>query len=233
MQTIPAHSDKKTEVKRIFDSIAGSYDFLNHLLSAGVDFYWRRKALKLTAMTKDAILLDVACGTGDFAIEARKQGVKHIYGADFSGNMLRHFNKKSDWIIGKNVQLAAEHLPFTDNYFTNITVAFGVRNFYDIPMAFKEFARVIKPEGKVTILEFRMPTNPLIKVLYNAYFKYILPLIGRMVSKDKSAYTYLPESVEEFDKNVDLVKLLKEAGFKTATRHNLTFGLVQVVIGVN
>lgn len=233
MQTIPAHSDKKTEVKRIFDSIAGSYDFLNHLLSAGVDFYWRRKALKLTAMTKDAILLDVACGTGDFAIEARKQGVKHIYGADFSGNMLRHFNKKSDWIIGKNVQLAAEHLPFTDNYFTNITVAFGVRNFYDIPMAFKEFARVIKPEGKVTILEFRMPTNPLIKILYNAYFKYILPLIGRMVSKDKSAYTYLPESVEDFDKNVDLVKLLKEAGFKTATRHNLTFGLVQVVIGVN
>ncbi|QOJ28377.1 MAG: bifunctional demethylmenaquinone methyltransferase/2-methoxy-6-polyprenyl-1,4-benzoquinol methylase UbiE [Ignavibacteriales bacterium] len=232
MQTIPAHSDKKTEVKRIFDSIAGSYDFLNHLLSAGVDFYWRRKALKLTAMGKDAILLDVACGTGDFAIEARKQGVKHIYGADFSGNMLRHFNKKSDWIIGKNVQLAAEHLPFTDAYFTNITVAFGVRNFYDIPMAFKEFARVIKQEGKVTILEFRMPTNPLIRILYNAYFKYILPLIGRMVSKDKSAYTYLPESVEDFDKNVDLVKLLKEAGFKTAVRHNLTFGLVQVVIGV-
>lgn len=232
MQTIPVHSDKKTEVKRIFDSIAGSYDFLNHLLSAGVDFYWRRKALKLTAMGKEAILLDVACGTGDFAIEARKQGVKHIYGADFSGNMLRHFNKKSDWIIGKNVQLAAEHLPFTDAYFTNITVAFGVRNFYDIPMAFKEFARVIKPEGKVTILEFRMPTNPLIRILYNAYFKYILPLIGRMISKDKSAYTYLPESVEEFDKNVDLVKLLKESGFKTATRHNLTFGLVQVVIGV-
>ncbi|MCK6613991.1 MAG: bifunctional demethylmenaquinone methyltransferase/2-methoxy-6-polyprenyl-1,4-benzoquinol methylase UbiE [Ignavibacteriaceae bacterium] len=233
MQTIPAHSDKKTEVKRIFDSIAGSYDFLNHLLSAGVDFYWRRKALKLTAMGKDAILLDVACGTGDFAIEARKQGVKHIYGADFSGNMLRHFNKKSDWIIGKNVQLAAEHLPFTDAYFTNITVAFGVRNFYDIPMAFKEFARVIKQEGKVTILEFRMPTNPLIRILYNAYFKYILPLIGRMVSKDKSAYTYLPESVEDFDKNVDLVKLLKEAGFKTAVRNNLTFGLVQVVIGIN
>lgn len=232
MQTIPAHSDKKTEVKRIFDSIAGSYDFLNHLLSAGVDFYWRRKALKLTAMGKDAILLDVACGTGDFAIEARKQGVKHIYGADFSGNMLRHFNKKSDWIIGKNVQLAAEHLPFTDAYFTNITVAFGVRNFYDIPMAFKEFSRVIKQEGKVTILEFRMPTNPLIRILYNAYFKYILPLIGRMVSKDKSAYTYLPESVEDFDKNVDLVKLLKEAGFKTAVRNNLTFGLVQVVIGV-
>lgn len=223
--------DKKTEVKRIFDSIAGSYDFLNHLLSAGVDFYWRKKALKISGVSSDTILLDVACGTGDFAIEAKKQGVKKIFGADYSGNMLRYFNKKSDWIIGNNVQLAAEHMPFADGMFNHITVAFGVRNFYNISQAFAEFNRILVSPGKVTILEFRMPTNPVIKFLYNSYFKYILPLIGRLISKDKSAYTYLPDSVEEFDKTVDLVKLLKEAGFTSADRHSLTFGLVQVVVG--
>lgn len=223
--------DKKTEVKRIFDSIAGSYDFLNHLLSAGVDFYWRKKALKISGVSPDTILLDVACGTGDFAIEARKQGVKKIFGADYSGNMLRYFNKKSDWIIGNNVQLAAEHMPFADGMFNHITVAFGVRNFYNISQAFAEFNRILVSPGKVTILEFRMPTNPVIKFLYNSYFKYILPLIGRLISKDKSAYTYLPDSVEEFDKTVDLVKLLKESGFTSADRHSLTFGLVQVVVG--
>ena len=117
--------NKQKQVKRIFDSISGKYDLLNHLLSAGVDIYWRNKAIKLSGMNKDSILLDVACGTGDFAITAHKNGVQKIIGTDLSGNMLSLFSKKADWIGGKTVQAVAENLPFQDNSFTNITVAFG------------------------------------------------------------------------------------------------------------
>ncbi|HUX61304.1 MAG TPA: class I SAM-dependent methyltransferase, partial [Ignavibacteriaceae bacterium] len=120
-------SDKKNKVKKIFDSIAFRYDFLNHLLSFGTDHYWRRKALKLTGLSAESILLDVACGTGDVAIEARRQGVKKILGADFSMNMLRLFTKKSNWISGSNFQMVAENMPVKDESVTNITVAFGVR----------------------------------------------------------------------------------------------------------
>lgn len=222
--------DKKQNVKRMFDSIAQRYDLLNHLLSAGVDIYWRKKALRLTKFQPNSILLDVACGTGDFAIEAHKQGVREIIGADFSYNMLALFNKKRSWAVGKTIQITAENIPMKAEKVTNITVAFGVRNFYDIPMAFKEFHRVLKPGGKSTILEFRMPTNPIIKAFYSFYFSSILPLIGKAISKDDDAYKYLPDSVEDFDKNVDLVKLFKEAGFSLVEKHSLTFGLVQVVI---
>lgn len=214
----------------MFDSIAHKYDFLNHFLSAGIDIYWRRKALRLTRLSSETFLLDVACGTGDFAIEARKFGVNKIIGADFSFNMLKLFNKKSRWINGMNVQVAAEFLPIKDNQVTNITVAFGVRNFYDIQLAFHSFNRVLSENGKVTILEFSMPKNVLVKLLYRLYFHSILPLIGKIISKDQSAYTYLPESVEDFDKNVDLEKLLSTAGFRKVEKHFLTFGLVQVVI---
>ncbi|MBX2975377.1 MAG: ubiquinone/menaquinone biosynthesis methyltransferase [Ignavibacteriaceae bacterium] len=214
----------------MFDSIAHKYDFLNHFLSAGIDIYWRRKALRLTKLSSDAFLLDVACGTGDFAIEARKFGVNKIIGADFSFNMLKLFNKKSRWINGMNIQVAAEFLPIKNNQVTNITVAFGVRNFYDIQLAFHSFNRVLSKNGKVTILEFSMPKNIFVKLLYRLYFHSILPLIGKIISKDKSAYTYLPESVEDFDKNVDLEKLLSTAGFRKVEKHFLTFGLVQVVI---
>ncbi|MFA4924109.1 MAG: ubiquinone/menaquinone biosynthesis methyltransferase [Ignavibacteriaceae bacterium] len=222
--------DKKTQVKQMFDAIAYRYDFLNHFLSAGVDVYWRKKALGLTKLNKDAVLLDVACGTGDFAIEAKKFGVQNIFGADFSFNMLHLFNKKSDWIIGNNFQMVAEKLPLKAETLTNITVAFGVRNFYNIPEAFSSFHFALKEKGKVTVLEFSMPTNSLIKIFYRMYFKFILPIIGRIISKDKQAYTYLPDSVEEFDRSIDLIKLFYDAGFKIVEKHNLTFGLVQVVI---
>lgn len=222
--------DKKTQVKQMFDAIAYRYDFLNHFLSAGVDVYWRKKALRLTKLNKDAILLDVACGTGDFAIEAKKFGVQKIFGADFSFNMLRLFNKKSEWIKGKIFQMVAEKLPLKKSTVTNITVAFGVRNFYNIPEAFSSFHFALKEKGKVTVLEFSMPTNLLIKMLYRLYFKFILPVIGRIISKDKLAYTYLPDSVEEFNKSIDLVKLFYAAGFQIVEKYNLTFGLVQVVM---
>jgi len=223
-------TDKRARVKRIFDGIAFRYDFLNHLLSFGVDHYWRRKALELSKVTSDSTLLDVACGTGDFAIEAKKQGVQKIFGADFSHNMLRLFKEKSGWINGNSVQMTAEQMPFKDNSFTNIIVAFGVRNFYDIGAGFSSFFRVLSENGKATILEFQMPENKIFKSVYKFYFKKILPLIGRMISKDKEAYKYLPESVEEFDEKINLEELLKAAGFKKIESYSLTIGIVTVFI---
>ena len=224
--------EKKRKVRRIFDGIAQRYDFPNHLLSLGLDFYWRKKAFTLTNMDEEAIWLDIACGTGDFAIAANKIGVKKIFGADFSINMLTLFKKKSNWIDGKVVQMVAEDIPLQDDAVTNITVAFGVRNFYDIPLGINSFYRVLKKGGKATILEFRMPSNKLYKALYKFYFKKILPFIGGIISGDKEAYSYLPKSVEEFDEKIVLTELLEKAGFKEIKIHPLTLGIVQVVIAV-
>lgn len=223
-------SDKKTQVKKMFDNIAGRYDFLNHFLSFGLDFYWRKKALNLTGLNSDSILLDVACGTGDVAIQAKKMGVQQIYGADFSYNMLSLFDKKSEWIDGKLVQMVAEKIPFKNESVTNITVAFGVRNFYDIQEGFNSFYRILKPNGKATVIEFRMPSNKIIKSIYRYYFKNILPVLGGIISGDKEAYTYLPDSVEEFDQKVNLTSLLTNSGFREIKKYNFTFETVQVII---
>lgn len=223
-------SEKKKQVKLMFDNIAGRYDFLNHFLSFGLDFYWRKKALKLTGLNSQSILLDVACGTGDVAIQAKKMGVQKIYGADFSYNMLSLFDKKSEWIDGNLVQMVAEKIPFKDESVTNITVAFGVRNFYDIQEGFNSFYRILKPSGKATVIEFRMPSNKIIKSIYRFYFKNILPVLGGIISGDKAAYTYLPDSVEEFDEKVNLENLLTNSGFKKINKYNFTFETVQVLI---
>ncbi len=223
-------ADKKKQVKLIFENIAYKYDFLNHLLSFGLDFYWRKKALKLSDLNKDSILLDVACGTGDFAIQAKKMGVKKIFGADFSFNMLKLFNSKSKWIKGNNIQLVAEKLPLKSESFTNITVAFGVRNFYNIEEGFHSFLNVLKNNGKVTIIEFRLPKNFILRMLYEFYFNHILPFIGGIISGNREAYKYLPDSVGDFDKKVDLEKLLKKTGFSKVEKHILTFGTIQILI---
>lgn len=225
-------SEKKRQVKLMFDNIAGKYDFLNHFLSFGLDFYWRKKALKLTGLDSHSILLDVACGTGDVAIQAKKMGVQKIYGADFSHNMLKLFDKKSNWVDGKLVQMVAEKIPFKNDSVTNITVAFGVRNFYDIQEGFNSFYRILKPNGKATVIEFRMPSNEIIKSIYKFYFKNILPVLGGIISGDKAAYTYLPDSVQEFDAKVNLEKLLTNSGFNEIKKYNFTFQTVQVVIAI-
>ena len=222
---------KKTQVKNIFDSIAKKYDFLNHFLSFGSDIYWRKKALKLTNLNPDSILLDIACGTGDFAIEAKKSQVQKIFGADFSHNMLELFAGKTNWIKGRTIQMVAEFIPIKKESVSNITVAFGVRNFYDIQKAFDNFFYCLMDNGKATILEFRMPANGFFRVLYKFYFKKILPVVGGIVSGNKEAYKYLPKSVEEFDEKIDLVKIFEKSRFKKIERFNLTFGIVQVVIG--
>ena len=222
--------EKKNKVKKIFDSIAVRYDLLNHLLSFGIDHYWRRRALQLTELNQESILLDVACGTGDVAIEAEKLGVKNIFGADYSHNMLTLFNKKSDWIKGRNIQMVAEYIPVKDDTITNITVAFGVRNFYDILEGFKSFNRILINGGKVTVLEFRMPSNIFFKQVYKFYFKKIVPIVGGIVSGDIEAYKYLPDSVEEFDEKINIPELLEKAGFVKAESFYLTMGTVQIVI---
>ena len=224
--------EKKKKVRQIFEGIAHRYDFLNHLLSLGFDFYWRKKALTLTKMSDETILLDIACGTGDFAIAAKKNGAKKIFGADLSMNMLTLFKKKSSWIDGKVVQMVAENIPLQDDSVTNITVAFGVRNFYDISCSFNSFYSVLKQGGKATILEFRMPSNKFFKGLYKFYFKKILPVVGGIISGNREAYSYLPNSVEEFDEKIVLPELLKKAGFREINMHPLTLGIVQVVIAV-
>jgi demethylmenaquinone methyltransferase/2-methoxy-6-polyprenyl-1,4-benzoquinol methylase len=222
--------EKKKKVKNIFDSISKRYDLLNHLLSFGLDIYWRRKALKLTGINKNSFLLDVACGTGDVAIAAKKLGVEKILGADFSYKMLHLFNNKCQWITGNNVQTTAEQMPFKDNSFTNITVAFGVRNFYNIQEGFNSFFRVLKTKGKATIIEFKMPENKFFAALYKFYFKKVLPIVGGIISGNKSAYNYLPNSVEEFDEKVNLELLLRNSGFRKIEIYQLSFGIVQVVI---
>ena len=223
-------TDKKTRVKSIFDSIAFRYDLLNHLLSFGLDFYWRKKAIKLSGMSERSILLDVACGTGDFAIAARKMGVNSIFGMDFSKNMLELFSNKTGWITGRTVQTIAERIPLKNDSVTNIIVAFGVRNFYDILEGFKSFNRILINGGKVTVLEFRMPSNIFFKQVYKFYFKKIVPIVGGIVSGDIEAYKYLPDSVEEFDEKINIPELLEKAGFVKAESFYLTMGTVQIVI---
>jgi demethylmenaquinone methyltransferase/2-methoxy-6-polyprenyl-1,4-benzoquinol methylase len=195
-----------------------------------MDIYWRKKALKLTGLNSESILIDIACGTGDVAIEAQNQGVKNIFGADFSFNMLKLFEKKSEWINKRTVQMVAENLPVKNESVTNITVAFGVRNFYDIREGFNSFYRILKKEGKATIIEFRLPTNPSFKSLYKFYFKKILPVVGGIISGDRKAYQYLPRSVEEFDEKINMPELLKNSGFRKIVVYPLTMGVVQVII---
>lgn len=222
--------EKKEFVQSAFDNIAYKYDFLNHLLSLNIDKYWRKKAIKLTNIKPNALLLDVACGTGDFSIEAQKNIPLNVFGADFSYQMLKHYKLKDLRISGKLVQMAAEYLPLKDSIVDNIIVAFGVRNFYNISLGFNNFHRILKTGGKVTILEFGLPKNKVLGSLYKFYFKNILPFLGGLISGNFKAYKYLPDSVEEFDEKVDLVALLKEAGFNKIEKHLLTFGVVQIVI---
>ena len=222
--------EKQKLVKNVFDPIAKKYDLLNHLLSFGIDIYWRKKSLSLTKISKDAHLLDVACGTGDFSISARKFGVSKITGLDLSFEMLKEFYKKSEWAKGNIVQGVAEKMPFAGDSFDNVTGGFGVRNFYDIKKGLEEFHRVLKPGGKATVLELRLPKHKLFKLLYNLYFNKILPVIGKLISKNDVSYTYLPNSVALFDKQVKVDKILSEIGYKNIEIHKFTFGIVQCTI---
>jgi demethylmenaquinone methyltransferase / 2-methoxy-6-polyprenyl-1,4-benzoquinol methylase len=239
MSVVPykdAQASKKSQVAQMFNSIAGKYDFLNHFLSAGIDIYWRKQAVKIMGQNKPALLLDIATGTGDFAIEALKLNPQKIIGVDISEGMLavgqEKIKKKN--LTGKiELQLGdSENLAFADNTFDGTMAAFGVRNFENLTQGLSEMYRVLKPGGRIVVLEFSKPQAFPFKQVYNFYFKQILPVFGKLISKDQSAYTYLPESVQAFPDGPDFINILKQVGFKNTQWHSLTFGISSIYTGL-
>ena len=233
-------NSKREQVAEMFDNISPKYDFLNHLLSGGIDIYWRKRAIKLLKSTGPGetpprVILDVATGTGDFAIEALALRPEKIIGVDISEGMLAVGRQKIQK-LGKQdvIELRtgdSEHLPFADNYFDAVIVSFGVRNFENLRAGLSEMQRVMRRGGTCVVVEFSKPKAFPFKQVYNFYFKYILPTVGRMVSKDSSAYTYLPESVQAFPDGNDFLAIFEKAGFTNTKCIPLTFGICSIYVG--
>ena len=226
---------KKKQVTKMFDNISGSYDLLNHTLSLGMDNIWRKIAIrKLTNNPKS--ILDIATGTADFAISAAKHTSANITGIDISQGMLDvGIRKIASKGLKDRIQLQladSENLPFNDNSYDAITAGFGVRNFEDLNKGLSEMYRTLKIGGIITIIEPSVPTNFPLKQLYNFYFHNILPLIGGIISKDKNAYKYLPESVSAFPTGNNFLSELNKVGFKKTKHIPLTFGIVSLYIAI-
>ena len=226
---------KKEQVATMFNNISKRYDFLNHFLSLGIDILWRKKAIKMLRPEQPKMILDIATGTGDFAIEALALNPDKVIGVDISAGMLEVGREKlKKKRLDDRIELHmgdSEGLLFEDNTFDAVIVAFGVRNFEHLQQGIQDMYRVIKPGGTVTVLEFSKPTRFPFKQLYNFYFKFILPLIGRIISKDQSAYTYLPESVQSFPDGEGFLDVMRTAGFKEAKAKQLTFGISSIYRG--
>lgn len=226
---------KKEQVATMFNNIAHRYDFLNHLLSLGIHIHWRKKAVRLLKERNPKKILDIATGTADFAIEALSLNPDIVTGVDISEGMLKLGeekikNKKLENRI-KLMLADSEHLPFEDNSFDAITVGFGVRNFENLENGLKEMHRILKENGTVVILEFSKPTQFPVKQFYSFYFSVICPLIGKIFSKDNSAYTYLPESVNAFPDGSRFLEILHKLGFRETRCHSLSFGIASIYLG--
>jgi demethylmenaquinone methyltransferase/2-methoxy-6-polyprenyl-1,4-benzoquinol methylase len=231
------HSDlsKKEQVAGMFDRIACKYDFLNHLLSMGIDKGWRKKAINTLRPIQPKKILDVATGTGDLAIAALELQPEHITGVDISEGMMEIGRKK---LAAKNLMDKislqygdSEALPFDINYFDAITCAYGVRNFEHLEKGLQDMNRVLRVGGRVAILEFSKPKKFPVKQLYQFYFRFILPTLGKTVSKDATAYTYLPESVAAFPEGNHFCEILQHCGFKNVQARPLTFGITTLYTG--
>ncbi len=225
----------KVDVRRLFDSIAYRYDLLNHLLSGGFDFYWRRAAIQTIASRKPKHILDVATGTGDFAIAALRLNPVEVVGVDISMPMLEIGKRK---LAARNLETKirlesgeAEHLQFPDDRFDAAIVAFGARNFENLEKGLMEMRRVLKEEGQIVVLEFSKPRVFLFKQLYFFYFRNILPYVGRLISNDKEAYQYLPDTVMKFPDGEDFTNILRKVGFASITQRPLTFGVATIYSG--
>lgn len=229
-------SEKGDRIRSMFDEIAPRYDFLNRLLSLGIDRHWRRFAVGQLAIPDSGEVLDIATGTGDVALEIARQSPRDvtIVGADVSREMVE---------IGRQKVAASPHagritfeispceaLPFADNRFNGITIAFGIRNVVDRQLGLNEMYRVLKPGGRVVILEFSTPTFPPFRVIYQFYFLKVLPRIGGLFSR-QSAYQYLPDSVMEFPPREEFKTLMAAAGFRHLRHIDLTFGIATVYVG--
>ena len=230
-----AEGSKKQQVAEMFDNISKRYDFLNHLLSLGIDKGWRNKVVRMVKADNPKAVLDVATGTADLAIALSKAMPSvTVKGADISAGMLEIGKEKVTNGGHSNVELIlgdGENLPFEDQTFDAVTVAFGVRNFENLEKGLKDIYRVIKPGGQLVVLEFSQPEKAPFKQLYNFYFKNILPGIGKMVSKDARAYTYLPESVQAFPYGDAFLAKLAAAGFTKNNARTVTFGIASIYQG--
>lgn len=226
----------KTGVGAMFDAIAWRYDFLNHFLTLGIDNLWRNKAVSLISSSEGSTFLDVATGTGDLAVTlVRKKKPVKVFGIDISEGMLRFGQKKMAKLGLESMvtlqQEDCEALSFSDNSFEAVTVGFGIRNFLHPEKGLAEMHRVLKPNGEVIILEFSRPDSKFLCRLFDLYFCYVLPLIGKLFSKHSSAYTYLPDSVKEFPYGEGFAQLMRNAGFNAVEYHPLTFGVATVYKG--
>ena len=223
---------KKEQVEEMFDNISNSYDGLNRVISFGIDIKWRKKVVQLVNQTRPNTILDVATGTGDLAIQLTKSGAKEIIGVDISNGMLgigkEKVNSKNLQNIVKMVQGDSENLDFEDHYFDAVTVAFGVRNFDHLDKGLSELYRVLKPGGILVILETSLPTKTPYKQGHKFYCETILPLIGRLFSRDKSAYSYLSKSAASFPFGLAFNNILKKNGFIDVEDEPQTFGVATI-----
>lgn len=232
----PDQEAKKNQVARMFDGIAHRYDFLNHFFSLGIDVLWRKACIRILRKESPKRMLDVATGTADFAIEAVRMGLDvHVSGVDISAGMLevgrrkvadRGWTDRIELIQGDSVAL-----PFDDGHFDCFTVAFGVRNFEDLQGGLRDMLRVMRPGGLGLVLEFSKPKHFPIKQVFGLYFKYVMPTLGRWVSKDPAAYTYLPESVQAFPEGEDFLVQMREAGYVDVQASSLTGGIATIYSG--
>lgn len=234
MKQTTAYNSDKVDVRQMFNDIAPHYDFLNHFLSAGTDKRWREKTIGLLKPYNPEQILDIATGTGDLAIQAISLNPQIVMGVDISEEMLKIAGKK---IIQKNLEnriflqkAASEDLPFADETFNAATVAFGVRNFYNLEKGLQEIYRVLKKSGVVVILEFSVPAAFPMKQLYLLYFRKILPMIGKIVSKNKTAYTYLSETVMSFPQGKEFTTILEKTGFIKTRVKRLSAGICTIYV---
>jgi demethylmenaquinone methyltransferase/2-methoxy-6-polyprenyl-1,4-benzoquinol methylase len=227
-------ASKKEQVARMFDTISPRYDFLNHLLSGGIDILWRKKAIRLLKPETPQTILDVATGTGDFALEALALRPEKIIGVDISEGMLAHGREKMKKLkLDSVIELRvgdSENLPFESNSFDAVIVSFGVRNFENLARGLAEMHRVLRPGGTAVVLEFSQPRG-WFRPLYQFYFKYVTPVIGGFFSKDRAAYSYLPESVQAFPSGDEFLRVYEQAGFTHTKCIPLTFGVSSIYWG--
>lgn len=225
-------SSKKEQVTKMFDNISNEYDNLNRVISFGIDVKWRNKVLKIVDRKNPESILDIATGTGDLAIIMAKTNAQRIIGLDISNGMLEVGRQKIlNKALDDRIQMIlgdSENLPFEDNSFDAITVAFGIRNFENLEIGLKEIFRVLKPNGVFVILETSVPTKTPFKQGYYLYTKYLLPVIGKVFSKDKSAYSYLSESASKFPFGEALNNILRQIGFIEVKDHPQTFGAATI-----
>ena len=227
---------KKQEIASMFDAVAPRYDFLNRLLSGGIDRNWRKAAVNMLAPHEPARILDIATGTADLAIEAKRLNPDKIVGVDIAEEMLKLGRQKlqkmglSDLITLQTGD--AEKLPFSDSQFDGAMVAFGVRNFENLQLGLQEIRRVLRPGGALVVLEFSRPTAFPIKQGYNLYSKVIMPNIGKLFSKANGAYKYLPDSIAAFPDGEDFLTELRGAGYDQVEQKRLTFGVASLYKGV-